>query len=125
MRKRGQFYIEPRTGAQCVRQWAYWGEDELARDLRDGNHRLVDDLSSVWLLVLDDLGFSNDNTGFITSCLGEILNRRARKWTFITTNLSTKEWAQRDPRIASRLMRDENKVIPFTCKDYALRKAAA
>lgn len=125
MRKRGQFYTEPTTGANLVRQWGWWGEDELARDLRDGNFNLINDLSRAWLLVIDDLGFSNDNTGFITSAIGELLNRRAGKWTLITSNLCVEDWANRDPRIASRLIRDENKVVRMTCQDYALRRSAA
>ncbi len=125
MRHRGQYYHHPTNGAQLSRPWAYWGEDELARDLRDGNHRLVNDLSGLWLLVLDDIGFSNDNTGFLTSALGEILNRRAGKWTLLTSNLSVEKWASRDPRIASRMLRDGNRVVKLTCQDYNLRKMTA
>jgi len=122
MAKRGQFYTHRTNGAQLVRQWMYWGEDELARSLRDGNHGLVDSASTTWLLILDDIGFSADRTGFITNALGEILNRRAGKWTFLTSNLFVEEWAKRDPRIASRMLRDGNRVVRFDCRDFALRQ---
>lgn len=128
MRQRGQFHTDDsayQSGAQLVRQWSWWGEDELVRELRDGNFQLVDDLSWQWLVVIDDIGFSNDRTGFATSAIGEILNRRAGKWTLLTSNLGPREWAEKDSRIASRLIRDENQVVKFDCKDYALRTKAA
>jgi hypothetical protein len=125
MRLRGMFYNCPVSGAQLVRRWSWWGEDELARSLRDGAHHLIDDICRQWLVVLDDLGSTSDNTGFITNCIGEILNRRAGKWTLITTNRTVEKWAEIDHRIASRLLRDENVVVKHTCQDYALRRRAA
>jgi len=121
MRERGQFYVNHRTGAQLVRQWSWWGEDELMQELRGRNFDLVNRLSAQWLLVIDDLGFSHDRSGYATSALGEILNRRSNRWTLITSNLGAEQWAQRDPRIASRLIRDRNVLVRFDCKDYALR----
>lgn len=125
MRQRGQFYTCRISGAQLVRRWSWWGEDELARDLRDGAHHLIDDICGQWLVILDDLGMTNDNTGFITNCIGEILNRRAGKWTFITSNRTVEKWGEIDHRIASRLLRDENKVVKVICQDYALRQKSA
>ena len=122
MRARGQFYNHTRTDAQLVRRWAYWGEAELARALREGDHHLVNDLSQQWLLVLDDIGSTNDSTGFITSAIGEILNRRAGKWTFLTSNRTVEQWATKESRIASRMLRDGNQVVKMECLDYSLRK---
>lgn len=96
---------------------------KLCDDIRSGNYtRLVEDLCDEWFVVLDDFGTERDPTGFIASASDRILNSRMRKWTFITTNLTLAEIADRiDSRIASRMIRDGNMVVEVEAQDYALQ----
>jgi len=50
-----------------------------------------------------------------------LLDKRMGKWTFITSNLTMERFAELDNRIASRLIRDHNKVLQIVTTDYALR----
>ena len=75
-----------------------------------------------WLLVIDDFGTQYDKSGFVLSKLFELINRRMGKWTVITSNLNLKQIANDvDPRIASRLVRDGNRVVDCSTKDFYLR----
>jgi len=84
----------------------------LTADLRSGDYELIDDLTSDWFVVLDDVGSSYDPNGFVASALDQVLNGRLRKWTVITCNYGLSEIAERmDIRIASRMIRDGSVVV--------------
>jgi hypothetical protein len=98
-------------------------EEGFARKLRGGDYDLPRSLLPDWLVVLDDLGTARDNTAFIADALFNLCNHRAGKWTVFSTNLKLSEIQQRiDPRVASRLIRDENQFVQISAPDYALRK---
>lgn len=79
--------------------------------------------SRVKFLVVDDVGANRDNTGYVTGRLGNLLGERAGKWTVVTSNLTMEQISERlDTRIASRLVRGNNRVVEIDCIDYALRK---
>lgn len=75
-----------------------------------------------WCVVLDDLGAARDTkTGFIADAIYRFANSRLGKWTVWTSNLDLKAINdQIDPRIASRLIRDENRLLKIDARDYAL-----
>ncbi len=66
------------------------------------------------LFVLDDIGTETDpfRDGEPVNRLTEILNRRARRFTLITTNVAESLWAERwDARVADRLRRFSEVVV--------------
>ena len=88
--------------------------------MRDGNHNYVLELAKFPMLVIDDIG-AEHGSEYGTQKLLELLDRRMGKWTFITSNLTMERFAELDNRIASRLIRDHNKVLEIVTTDYALR----
>ena len=89
--------------------------------MRDGHHNYAAELGQEHLLVIDDIG-AEHGSEYGTGKLMELLNRRLGRWTFITSNLTMKRFSEMDDRIASRLIRDHNRVFQIETKDYALRK---
>lgn len=74
-------------------------------------------------LVIDELGGVRDSTGFVTNRLSVILGQRIGKWTIITSNLSLADISEKiDNRVASRIIRDGNKMVEVDVMDYALRR---
>ena len=89
--------------------------------MRDGHHNYVHELAKFHMLVIDDIG-AEHGSEYGTQKLLELLDRRAGKWTFITSNLTMERFAELDNRIASRLIRSHNRVLQIVTQDYALRK---
>lgn len=100
----------------------FWSVPTIARMLRGGNYDLIDQLQRMPILILDDLG-TEQQSGFLTSSLYEILNSRLEKWTMITSNLSPGEIGDKiDIRITSRLYRGGNIVVTATtAHDYCYK----
>lgn len=91
--------------------------------VRGGCYELIEDLCDEWFVIIDDLGSERDTSGFIASAVDRIMNSRRGKWTLITTNLSLAEIGERvDVRVASRLVRDDNKVIEINVPDWNQRE---
>lgn len=97
---------------------------QLAKDLRDGDHSILRDLSEDWFVALDDIAAEyKSKSDFLTAKLDELLDARLRKWTVITANLSLAEIGEfMDVRIASRLIRGSSDVIEVQAPDFNLRK---
>ena len=119
--------------------WTYAQEGPMFRRwqnlltrLRQGEyHRLETDCRD-WFKVIDDLGVGaigadGEATGFAVQKMGELLDRRLRKWTVITTNFTRRQIAEQfDTRIASRLIRGSNVVCDCEgLRDYSSRGEAA
>lgn len=97
-----------------------WGT--LARQLREGEYRILDDLCHLNFLVVDDIG-AEYGTDFINSKLYELCSRRENKWTVFTANLSLSDIEQRiDTRVASRMIRNGSVVVDVDVTDFNLRK---
>lgn len=95
---------------------------KIARLMREGEYRILDDLCQLTFLVIDDIG-AEYGTDFINAKLYELLSRREHKWTVITGNLSLSDIEQRiDSRIASRMIRSGSVVIDVDVQDFNLRK---
>lgn len=75
-----------------------------------------------WCVVFDDLGAARDTaTNYIADAIYRFANTRLGRWTIWTSNLRLHEISGRlDPRIASRLIRDDNRMIEIEARDYAL-----
>jgi DNA replication protein DnaC len=104
----------------------------LLGQLRSGEYHRLDVAAEDWFKAIDDLGTDalgadGEATQFAVSKMGDLLDRRLRKWTVITTNFSRKQIAEKfDVRIASRLMRHGSVIVDATgLRDYGLRLEAA
>jgi len=98
---------------------------EFAERIRGGREfDLPDYLRHDYLVVFDDLGAVRDPSGFLAEAIYRLASARLVRWTVWTTNLSAEAVAnQIDPRVASRLLRDENVAHRITAGDYALARA--
>jgi hypothetical protein len=119
--------------------WSYAQEGPMFRRwqnllslLREGKYHKLETDCEDWFKVIDDLGVGvlgadGEITSFAMQKMGELLDRRLRKWTVITTNFSRRQIAEDfDLRVASRLIRDGNVICDCgTLRDWALRAEAA
>ena len=73
------------------------------------------------VLFIDDIGAERDPSGFAAEELNTLLGCRIDRWTLITSNKDADGIKAIDGRIASRLIRDRNKVVCIKAGDYALK----
>ena len=112
-------------GVPCaMRTWA-----QILTDMRAGDAAfIIHSLCRTRVLILDDVGAENLGSqwahDFSTCSLGEVLDGRTGRWTMITSNFLTGQFAERyDARIASRIHRDNAVIIQMPdAADYALAK---
>ena len=99
---------------------------KVADKIRAKEFSIVDSMEKQSLCVLDDIGADNDPFKQTAEKLDRVLRSRAGKWTLCTANLSLAQIGQKlDPRIASALIRDGNKVHEMKTQDYSMRRFAA
>jgi DNA replication protein DnaC len=80
---------------------------------------VIDEACEQSLLVLDDIGAEHDPSGIGREKLYYILERRAQKWTVLTTNCPPLEWETKfESRIASRFLRNCISVDLSEVPDY-------
>ena len=117
-------YDLPAGQEQPRRRRCVWiDERDLAKRMREGEYDLPEYLADDFFLVVDELGGSRDPSAFVADALARLFQLRRDRWTVITTNLTVQEVADRiDARVASRLIRDRNRVVKITAGDYALRQ---
>jgi len=94
----------------------------FAKRMLNGQYDEPENYFNDWCVVFDDLGAARDtSTNYIADAIYRFANSRLGKWTIWTSNLRLQEISARlDPRIASRLIRDENRLIEIEARDYAL-----
>lgn len=102
-------------------KWTEWAKT-LDR-LRDGDKFALDAIETADLAVIDDIG-AEHQSDFGAQKLGSLLERRRNAWTVITSNQSLKLWAEQEPRISDRLLRNGSIVCQITAKSYATRTQA-
>lgn len=110
-----------------------WGETKLpdstfiswpeaANQFNEKNIALMRDAIECELCVLDDVGAENDPWKICADKLCQILSRRERKFTVLTTNIPPKDWAQSfDIRINDRLLRNSIVMDLTGVGSYALK----
>jgi len=83
------------------------------------DYGVLDYMADLDFLVIDEIGLKDWKHA--NRDLSALLNRRLGKWTIITSNLSQAELADIDARIASRLVRGDNRIVTMTehCPDYS------
>jgi len=115
-----QFMPAPNVVQWLSARTEFWSWPELLDALKNGGWQIVTDLTECALLVLDDLGAGHDPSKVGTDKLCQILSRRERKWSFITTNIAPDSWeSEFDRRIASRFFRNSSIVDLSGVPDYS------
>lgn len=108
------------TGAS-IPSVSFFRWPEVADQIRAKDHSPVDDLKEVDLAILDDVGAENDPFKEVANVLCQVLTRRERKFTVITTNIRPEEWTERfDSRITDRMLRNSVVVDLFGLPSYAM-----
>ena len=106
----------PMRRPRCI----WYNETDFADAIRE-HHRLPEYLSEDYLVVIDDLGTARERFDMVADALYRLANARLGAWTVWTTNLTHAEIDQRiDARLASRLIRDRNRCVKVTARDYSL-----
>ncbi len=93
---------------------------EVVDSFRDNLTGSMDDMLSAGLLILDDVGAEYDPTQNATNKLCQVLNRREKEFTVITTNITVESWGEKfDIRISDRFLRNSEVVDLFGIPSYA------
>lgn len=94
--------------------------------MRKGDYGVVDHLCDAKVAFIDDIGAGYE-TALSKAKILEIAERRTGKATFWTSNLTAQQIAdQIDVRVASRMVRDGNRVFEFTeCPDWSIENYKA
>ena len=85
---------------------AAWRWPELADEFKAKNFSALDDVFTTDLAIIDDIGAEDDPFNVAADKLCQILSRREKKFTVITSNKAPEEFAAIDPRIADRMFRN-------------------
>ena len=95
--------------------WSNVCDEFLAK--RD--YGVLEYMAGLDFLVIDEIGLKDWKHA--NRDLSALLNKRLGKWTVITSNLTQAELADIDARIASRLVRDNNRIVTMSseCPDYS------
>jgi hypothetical protein len=124
--------------AACMSAWekgsypdvpgaAFYQWPEVADGFKGGQFGVLEDLFSIEFAVLDDVGAEYDTANRLCADkLCQVLSRRERKHTLVTTNLVPDQWASRlDVRIADRLFRNSVIMDMAGAESYAFQQEAA
>lgn len=113
------WFVEPAKDHRFYLERIYWHWPELLDKLKEGQWDLVDDMMKVPLLVIDELGGGHDPSRVGVDKLCQIMSRRERMWTLITTNVAPTAWEEIfDRRVASRFFRNSTLVDLTEVPDY-------
>lgn len=95
---------------------------EAAAQFGDKNFSVMQDAIENELVILDDIGAENDPWKVCADKLCQILTRRERQFSIVTTNIQPAEWPQRfDGRINDRLLRNSTVIDLTGVPSFALR----
>lgn len=100
---------------------AFYRWPEIADAFKRGEYGVVDDMMGLSLIVLDDIGAEHDPSRNAMDKLCQVLSRREKRFTLVTTNISPDVWPERfDVRVADRLFRNSRIVDLSDVHSYAL-----
>lgn len=105
-------------------QWVNWPKvigESMTRD-RNLAGSIVD-----WMdypvLFIDEIGIDRDKSGWVADALARLLSGRVGKATVLTSNCTLAQLEAIDGRIASRVIRDENRHVEIAnTQDFAVRQ---
>jgi len=95
---------------------------EAASQFNEKNFSSISDAMDSDLLIVDDIGAENDPWKICADRLCQIMSRREKRFTVITTNIQPAQWARVfDGRINDRLLRNSVVVDISSVKSYSIR----
>lgn len=98
----------------------YWEWPAALDALKNQQWELIDGMMETTLLIIDELGGGHDPSRVGVDKLCQVLSRRERMWTLITTNALSNAWEQTfDRRVASRLFRNSTLVDLSNVPDFS------
>ncbi len=101
--------------------WASW--PSVAASVLSKSYEVLEDMLQVDCLFLDDIGAENDAFKIASDRLCQVLSKRERKFTMITTNISPEDWGEKfDVRIEDRLLRNSVIVDMTEVPSYSIYK---
>jgi len=106
-------------GRTAMPSLGYFRWPELANEFRDKSLSALRDLMEMDFLFLDDVGAEDDPFNVVSDKFYQVLSRRENRFTVITSNKSAPDWAQIDPRITDRLLRNSHIVGMNGVPSYA------
>lgn len=108
-----------KTWSDHIPSSAFYAWSEITDGFKAGDYSTVQDMMDADLLVLDDVGAEHDPSKNATAKLCQILSRREKKFTVITTNIKPEEWPTSfDTRVADRLLRNSKIILLFGVESY-------
>ena len=122
MKQHHYIYRCPITGANLARTATMRSWRTLLSETYDGAWGQLEDLRDNWFVVIDDLLGASDPRALGNSITDRLAERDGR-WTVLTSNLSIEAIAEKDRRLASRMVRGRNVAIQIGTVDYSLRKS--
>ena len=94
---------------------------EVADAFKEGQYGVLEDCFTESLVILDDVGAEHDPSKNAADKFCQVLTRRERLFTLVTTNISPALWPERfDGRIADRLLRNSVVVELSDTRSYSL-----
>ena len=97
-----------------------WPEICSERDAGQSWH--LDSATTAGMLAIDDIGAEDDPFRKHVNILCQILSRRERKFTVVTTNIDPSAWKEKfDPRVDDRLLRNSVVVNLSAVESYSHR----
>ena len=95
---------------------------KVSDKFKQGEWGIVEAMEETPFLILDDIGADHDPNKIAASKLDRVLRSRLGKWTMLTSNLFLNDINQKlDARIASFIIRDNNKMVELKTIDFARR----
>jgi len=95
---------------------------EIVDEFKDGLYGVTKDMINVDLLCIDDIGADHDPSKSAANKFCQVLSRREKKFTVITTNIPVSDWPEAfDARIFDRLFRNSEVIDLFSVPSYALK----
>lgn len=94
----------------------------VASEFNEKNFSVMDDAIKSALTILDDIGAENDPWKICADKLCQILSRREKMFTVVTTNIEPAAWASKfDGRIEDRLLRNSIVIDISNVPSFSLR----
>jgi DNA replication protein DnaC len=94
-------------GGEKIPKTFYLSWPEAANEFNEKRFSLMSDALNADLLCLDDIGAENDPWNVCKDRLCQLLSKRERKFTVITTNIAPAKWNEKfEARIDDRLLRN-------------------
>jgi DNA replication protein DnaC len=112
------------VGAEVILFTArFYDMRKVSDGFKHGNFSVTERMEEVSLCILDDVGADQDPSKTTAGKVDRVLRSRANKWTVMTSNLSLSDIGTKlDARIASFVVRGNNRFVEIKADDFAKRK---